>query len=344
MACARPLAGFAEKRIQKTQSLRRVAKPPVPLIVVGNILVGGSGKTPLAMEIAKALSLRGFNVGLVASGYGSPAYDLSDQAVMVMPRSRAKSIGDEPVLIAKTTQLPVAVSGQRLFALKTLCKEYPKIDVVVSDDGLQHCALPRTVECCLIDSRGFGNGEVLPAGPLREPIGSLAAVDCLILNSLEDTPELAAAIASAARPGEPLLSTILKKPKFTMYFSEMRFLPIAQWQKRESSKENFRAITAKELSGISAGRGMAALAGTAQPQAFFSALRQLGLVFSPYPLGDHAPFDKHSLKQIIEPFVIMTEKDAVKWPNGRAQFAWVAVRDTKLDPRLIDWLIKKIKP
>jgi tetraacyldisaccharide 4'-kinase len=344
MACARPLASFAEKRIEKTQSHRRDTKPPLPVIVVGNILVGGSGKTPLAIALAQALSHKGYKVGLIASGYGSPAYDLTDQAIMVMPRSRAKSIGDEPVLIAKATQLPVAVSGQRLLALKTLRKEHPELDLVISDDGLQHAALPRSVELCMIDSRGFGNGEVLPAGPLREPVASLARVDCLILNNLEDTPEFAAAIANAVRPGEPLLDAVLKKPKFSLYFSEIRFLTIAQWQKRESSKENFRAITGKELAGIAAGRGIAAIAGTAQPQAFFSALRQLGLMFTPYPLGDHAPLNKHTLKQIADPFVVMTEKDAVKWPNGRAQFAWVAVRDTQIDPRLIDWLIKKIKP
>jgi tetraacyldisaccharide 4'-kinase len=344
MACARPLASFAEKRIEKTQSRRRLAKPPVPVIVVGNLLVGGSGKTPFTIELAKALTAQGFKVGLIASGYGSPAYDLSDRAIMVMPRSRPKSIGDEPVLIAKSTQLPVAVSGQRLMALRLLCKEHPDIDLIISDDGLQHTALPRTIECCVIDTRGFGNGEVLPAGPLREPVSALARVDCLILNSMEDTPELAASIASAARPGEPLLNTILKKPKFKMYFSEIRFMPIAQWQNRESSKENFRAISAKELTGISAGRGIAALAGTGQPQAFFNALRQLGLMFAPYPLGDHAPLDRSTLRQIAEPFVVMTEKDAVKWPIGRTQFAWVAVRDTQLDPRLIEWLIKKVKP
>lgn len=343
MTCARPLASFAEKRIEKTQTRRREATPPVPVIVIGNLLVGGSGKTPMTIAVAKALSERGFKVGVIASGYGSPAYDLTDQAVLVTSKSRAKSLGDEPVLIAKSTQLPVAVSGHRLSALRTLLKERPEIDLIVSDDGLQHSALPRTVECCMIDSRGFGNGEVLPAGPLREPISALARVDSLILNSLEDTPELAAAIALAARPGEPLLDKILKKPKFSIYFSEIRFLPIAQWQNRESSKENFRAITAKELTGIAAGRGIAALAGTAQPLAFFGALRQLGLVFSSYPLSDHSPLDKNTLKQIAEPFVIMTEKDAVKWPNSGTQSPWVAVRDTQLDPRLIDWLIKKIK-
>jgi tetraacyldisaccharide 4'-kinase len=344
MACARPVAAFAEKRITKTQSQRRLARPPVPVIVVGNLVVGGSGKTPVAIEIAKALGQRGFKVGLIASGFGSPAYELKDQAFKVRTKSRPQSVGDEPVLIAKSTQLPVVVSGQRLSALNTLLKEHPEINVVVSDDGLQHAALPRTVECCLIDARGFGNGEVLPAGPLREPIAALAQVDTLILNSMEDSPELAAALASAARPGEPLLDTILKKPRFSVYFSELRFLPIAQWQTRETSKENFRAITAKELTDIASGRGLAAIAGTAQPQAFFSALRQQGLVISPYPLGDHAPLDKTTLKQIDEPFVVMTEKDAVKWPNGRAQFAWVAVRDTQLAPRFIDWLIKKIKP
>jgi tetraacyldisaccharide 4'-kinase len=343
MTCARPLASFAEKRIEKTQATRRAAIPLVPVIVIGNLLVGGSGKTPLAIGLAKALSQHGFKVGVIASGYGSPAYHLTDQALLVIPKSRAKSVGDEPVLIAKTTQLPVAVSGDRLSALNTLLKEHPEIDLVISDDGLQHSALPRTIECCMIDSRGFGNGEVLPAGPLREPISSLARVDSLILNSLEDTPELAAAIASAARPGEPLLDKILKKPRFSIYFGEIRFLPMAQWQNRETSKENFRAITAKELTGIAAGRGIAALAGTAQPLAFFNALRQLGLVFSNYPLSDHSPLDKNTLKQIAEPFVVMTEKDAVKWPSGSTQMAWVAVRDTQLDPRLIDWLIKKIK-
>jgi tetraacyldisaccharide 4'-kinase len=344
MALARPLAALAEKKITATQENRRRQRPPLPVVVVGNMVVGGAGKTPLTIALARALKEAGQKVGVIASGYGSPAYEFSDHAVVVRHKSRAKAVGDEPVLLAKATRLPVAVSGDRPSALRTLLKAYPALTVVLSDDGLQHTALNRSVELCVLDARLFGNGEVLPAGPLREPISGLAKVDALLLNSFADSPEVTARITAAAGAELPQLAQILAKPRFTFYFSELRFLPHAHWLTRENSKENIRAINAKELIDIAAGRAVAALASTAQPEAFFEGLRQLGMTVSAYPMADHAPFTREALRPITEPFVIMTEKDAVKWPLGRSQLVWVAVRDTQLDPRLLDWLTPLLIP
>jgi tetraacyldisaccharide 4'-kinase len=344
LSLARPIAALAEKKIVQTQLPRRQQAPPVPVVVVGNLLVGGAGKTPAAMALAKALSARGFDCGLIASGYGSPAYDLTEQAILVNAKSRPTSVGDEPVLIAKTTGLPVAVSGQRSQALEALLKAYPSINLVVSDDGLQHVGLKRSIELCLIDKRGFGNGEVLPAGPLREPLASLARVDALLLSGFEDSPEFAGQIARSAKPAEPLLAEILKKPRFAIRFSALAFMPHAQWQNRETSKEDFKPISAQALQSIVAGRSLAAIAGTAQPEPFFAALRAAGLSFTSFALGDHAPLDNTSLKAVDQAFVIMTEKDAVKWPSSRAQSAWVAVRETMLDPLLVAWLVRSLKP
>jgi tetraacyldisaccharide 4'-kinase len=157
--------------VLKTQRL------PVPVIVVGNITVGGTGKTPLLIALAKLLQDQGFKVGIISRGYGGDA-----EVRLVTANSDAKQVGDEAVLIAKQTACPMAVAPLRVEAGKLLLA-HADCNILLSDDGLQHYALHRDIEIAVIDGeRRFGNGYCLPAGPLREPIPRLNSVDFIVVN------------------------------------------------------------------------------------------------------------------------------------------------------------------
>ena len=150
----------ARNRRLKTQP----HKLPVPVVVVGNIYVGGTGKTPVTIALVKELIKRGHHPGVVSRGFGRK----HDKPLMVLPDSPAQSVGDEPLLIARQTRVPVAVARDRVAAALLLLDKHPECDIIISDDGLQHYALARDVELAVVGARGLGNGWVLPAGPLRE--------------------------------------------------------------------------------------------------------------------------------------------------------------------------------
>ena len=180
---------IARNRRMKTKPHRL----PVPVVVVGNIYVGGTGKTPVTIALVKELVKRGYHPGVVSRGFGRK----EDAPQMVLPDSPAVNVGDEPLLIARQTQVPVAVARDRVAAALLLLDKHPECDLIISDDGLQHYALARDVELAVVGARGLGNGWVLPAGPLREPPSRLDEVDAIVLNATEDsfdsrTPRFAA--------------------------------------------------------------------------------------------------------------------------------------------------------
>lgn len=144
----------------------RIFRSHLPVVVVGNIYVGGTGKTPVVMALVSALQERGWHPGVISRGYGVAS---ADQALVGCGELNPHQFGDEPTLISRTTSVPVAVHPRRALALRTLQLAYPDIDVVIADDGLQHLALGRDLEILVQDGRGTGNGRLLPAGPLREP-------------------------------------------------------------------------------------------------------------------------------------------------------------------------------
>lgn len=146
-------------------SLLRSTRLPVPVVVVGNVIAGGSGKTPVVMALVQHLQQRGWQVGVVSRGYGRSTQDCRE----VRPDSPAEQVGDEPALIQRSCGVPVFVAARRVEAGRALLAQYPQTQVLVCDDGLQHLALARDVEVCVFDDRGIGNGWLLPAGPLREP-------------------------------------------------------------------------------------------------------------------------------------------------------------------------------
>ncbi|MCZ2406147.1 MAG: tetraacyldisaccharide 4'-kinase [Burkholderiales bacterium] len=145
--------------------LLRAQHPGIPVVVIGNVVAGGAGKTPVVMAVVRHLQARGWHPGVVARGYGRRTADCRE----VLPHSQAADVGDEPLLLARACQVPVFVARQRVAAAQALRARHPGTDVIVCDDGLQHLALARDIEVCVFNDQGTGNGWLLPAGPLREP-------------------------------------------------------------------------------------------------------------------------------------------------------------------------------
>lgn len=191
-----PLAGIycavvGVRRLAYRWKLLRMQRLPVPVIVVGNLTVGGTGKTPLIAWLAEFLRVQGFRPGLVARGYGGTARHWPQQ---VRADSDPRAVGDEPVLLTRLTGCPMAVAPDRVAAAQALL-EHSRCDVILSDDGLQHYALGRDLEIAVIDGvRRFGNRWCLPAGPLREPVSRLASVDLVVSNGLAGSNEFAMAV------------------------------------------------------------------------------------------------------------------------------------------------------
>ncbi|MEK9774849.1 MAG: tetraacyldisaccharide 4'-kinase, partial [Quisquiliibacterium sp.] len=269
---------------------RRPAKHRPAVVVVGNLLAGGTGKTPAVIAIANAMHSRGWQVGVLTRGYKAE----STVARLVFPASDAKRDGDEPVLIADRTGLPVAAGNRRDEALKLLEQAHPQLGLVVSDDGLQHARLPRTVEIAVFDARGIGNGLLLPAGPLREPLELVSSADAILLRAGASLPQ---AVRAHCRREQPVFSfEVSARGFYRVAMAAAQAEPIAP------------AAFALDCDD----KTIAAVAGIARPQRFFQTLRALGLRVREYPLPDHARIEPKWLEAIAEPVIVMTGKDAVK--------------------------------
>lgn len=295
---------------------RRAPKPEapaVPVIVVGNLVVGGSGKTPLVLALIEAFAARGLRVGVIARGYGgSGPFPLP-----VTADTPVAAAGDEPLLLVRRTGVPLVVDPQRPRALATLLANHA-IDVVLSDDGLQHAALPRTVEIAVLDGRrGLGNGHCLPVGPLREPAVRLESVDFLVANGEVAAPEQLPRQAAAVMT---LLTTRLHRvdnPDVSIAPDEF----IRQF-----------------------GAAVAAVAGIGDPARFFASLSALGFSVTGHPFPDHHDFSAADLSALAGQPVVMTEKDAVKCPELVATAglaAWYLAIEAQLPPRLVDSILTR---
>jgi tetraacyldisaccharide 4'-kinase len=246
-------------------------------MVVGNVVAGGAGKTPVVMALVRHLRQRGLRVGVISRGYGRR----SRGCMEVLPDSRPEDVGDEPVLIRRSTGVPVMVAERRAQAAAALLANYPDTDVILADDGLQHAALHRDFELCVFDDRGIGNGLLLPAGPLREPW---------------------------PRPVDMILHTGLK-PAFAGFRAHRQLAPLA-WQ-RDGSTKPLTALTAPDQPPL------LALAAIARPDEFFDMLRANSLALAhTIALPDHYDFDSINTNEFKGYSVICTEKDAAKlWPK-----------------------------
>ena len=260
-----------------------------PVIVVGNVIAGGAGKTPLVMALVKHLQAKGLQVGVVSRGYGRSGHETLE----VRPETPVDQSGDEPALIKRATGAPVFVASRRAEALRALLAAYPATAVVVCDDGLQHYALQRDIEIAVFDDRGVGNGWMLPAGPLREPW------------------------PARKRQGIDLVLHTGQKPAFEGFTSSRHLADHAV-------AANGRQIALTALRG----QPLIALAGIASPEEFFAMLRARGLMLEKtIPLPDHHAFGSGDLAAYTGQTVLCTEKDAVKlFPiPGLAQLHLLAV-------------------
>jgi tetraacyldisaccharide 4'-kinase len=279
--------------------LKRAEALPVPVIVVGNWIVGGAGKTPTTLALLTLLRARGLRAGVVSRGYGREG----DEVRVAHPASMAREMGDEPLLIHLRGRVPVAVGSDRVAAARALLAAHPDLDLIVSDDGLQHWRLPRRLSLLVFDERGLGNGRLLPAGPLRQPPAPLGADELVVYNAPKP---------STALPG---------------FVGERRLagaVPLASWWAGEPAS----------LDSLLALRGrpdLFACAGLAQPKRFFDMLSGLGLAFEPLALSDHADFATLPWPSDAAG-VLLTEKDAVKVPAHRVGTTpvWVVTLDFAL--------------
>ncbi len=280
------------RRLAYRRGWRRAERLPVPVVVVGNISVGGTGKTPLTIWLAGQLRQAGWRPGIVSRGYGGRRRD----SAPVRPDSNPHEVGDEPVLLAQRTGCPVWVGRQRAEAARQLLAFHPEVDVILADDGLQHYALARDVELAVIDGeRGFGNGWLLPAGPLREPPARLRSVDAIVVNGGQILPDL------------PV-------PQFGMTLTGRRFWKLGQPE---------TVVDADYF----AGREVVALAGIGNPERFFRTLAELGIRATPRPLPDH---HRYRAADLPAGTVLMTEKDAVKCAALNPPDAWALRIDAEV--------------
>ena len=287
--------------------LRAVQRAPVPVLVVGNLVAGGAGKTPAVIALVGLLRQMGFRPGVISRGQGRQG-----RAVQVVRRdSPAREVGDEPLLIHLRTGAPVAVGADRAAAARLLCVAHPEVNLLLADDGLQHHRLHHDRVLLMFDERGAGNGLHLPAGPLRQPLPASLPADTLVLYN-------------APAPSTPL-------PGFLGRRRLAGVLPLADWWAGRSPAADGGWSALRSCQGPT-GRLLAA-AGLARPGPFFDMLAAAGLRIDRLALADHHPMQP--LPWPAEtPDVILTEKDAVKLrpgSTGRTR-VWVAPLDFQPEP------------
>jgi tetraacyldisaccharide 4'-kinase len=303
----------ALRRALYRAGLLRAQRLPVPVIVIGNITVGGSGKTPLVAALASALAARNWRPGIVSRGYGRRKGAGGEAPLLVARDSDPDLAGDEPVLLARAG-FPVVVASDRVAAASALLAAHPECNVILADDGLQHLRLARDVEIAVIDAaRGFGNGWRLPAGPLREAPARLATVDAVVALGRDE---------GAGPPAWP--------GAFPMTLAG----------------EVFHRVNAPEVTaGADAfrGAGVHALAGIGNPERFFAQLRVLGIAVAPHPLPDHHRLGATDLALPGASAILMTEKDAVKCGGLADDRCWYLPVRARTDPALVTRVEEKIR-
>ena len=299
------------RRLLYRWSLLPVTRLPVPVIIVGNISVGGTGKTPLAIKLAQWLRERGFEPGIICRGYGGTTRGPCRAAA----DGDARMLGDEAVLLARRSSCPVWIGSSRVMAARALLAAHPECNAIISDDGLQHYALGCDVAIAVIDGeRGFGNGMLLPAGPLREPLRRLARVDALVING------------ATLFPREILPAEV---PAFEMNLSGRTFYGLINPQ-QQVGPEYF------------AGKRVHAVAALGNPQRFFNYLRELGISFAAHPFPDHQAYSAADFAFVDNDAVILTEKDAVKCEAYCNENFWVLRVDAEIDPAFGALVLRKI--
>ena len=283
--------------------LLKTQRFPVPIIVVGNIVVGGTGKTPCVLWLVNFLEKHGYSPGIVSRGVGGIKHQ---QAHIVQSTDSPQRVGDEAVLLRRNTQCPIVVCLNRAEAVRKLLKQFT-CNIVISDDGLQHYSLGRDIEIVMIDGvRYFGNLHLLPAGPLRESVKRLHNVDFVVVNGGDE------------------------RNAYTMTLLPTQFVSMNNFQEKidcvHFPYKNIHAV-----------------AGIGHPERFFSTLKTLGFTIKPHSFKDHYSYDAHDFEFKDEYPIVMTEKDAVKCFSFADQRYWYLSITAKMNKRLEQELLLKIK-
>lgn len=293
-----------QKRAAYLSGKKLSYKAPVPIVVVGNITVGGTGKTPMILWMINFLQKHGIKVAVVSRGYGANPPQFPWR---VLPEQSASLVGDEPLLIVKRSQVPLVIDPNRSKAVQLLCAE-DKPDIILSDDGLQHYALARDLELVMIDNnRQLGNGYCLPMGPLREPIERLKTVDAIIYNGAKHDPI----------------------EGFAMQLEPIELINLASGERQP-------------LTYLAKGQTINAVAGIGNPQRFFNTLQHLGWQVLPLPFADHTQYSKATLNFANHYPVLMTEKDAVKCQAFAKSNWWYLKVESIPSAAFVKWFEQKI--
>ncbi|MEI7757531.1 MAG: tetraacyldisaccharide 4'-kinase [Bacteroidota bacterium] len=296
------LISFVRKILYRFNFLRSF-KLKIPVIVVGNITSGGTGKTPLIIYLANELKKNGYRPGIISRGYGSKGGGMIEAS----QKNDAADVGDEPMLIQKHTHLPVFVSKDRVSAAKALLKKYKKTDVILSDDGMQHFRLKRDIEVLVIDgTRKFGNGYLLPAGPLREFSSKLKTVDAIVCNH--------------------------KKVIGGSYL--MKYKGSSLINLKTNKKIHLNNLRLKNIHAI---------AGIGNPNRFFDYLKTFNIEFNSSIFEDHYRFSKKDFRNMNDKNIIMTEKDAIKCQKFSRKNFWYLPVTAEVDSKFIDVILKKLR-
>ncbi len=278
----------------------------VPVVIVGNISVGGTGKTPLTLWLAQQLIDEGWHPGIISRGYRKSG-NMNASPRCVTADDSSDEVGDEPLLMAQRKLCPVWIGRDRPAVTSALLLVHPECDILLSDDGLQHYRLHRDAEIVVIDgARRFGNGLLLPAGPLREPLSRLNYVDAIVVNGGKTNEN-----------------------EFAMSLHGTRFHNLLNSE---------IVVSANELSG----QRLQAIAGIGHPQRFFDHLQELGLHCKTHAFSDHHDFTSADLAFEDMDAILMTEKDAVKCAAFATEKHWVLRVDAQVDPALAQLIIKKV--
>jgi len=274
----------------------------VPIVVVGNITVGGTGKTPFVIWLARFLLAHGHRPGIVSRGVGGKKHIVPYHVKL---NSLVDEVGDEALLLAKNTACPVVLGIDRPKAVANLLQHFP-CDIVLSDDGLQHYRLGRDLEIAVVDGeRLYGNTQLLPAGPLREPLRRLQNVDFVVIN------------------GET------NKDEFVMKLEPQEFISV----KDPKEKIHLQNFPYKKIHAV---------AGIGHPDRFFSLLKKMGFEIIPHVFRDHYLFQKSDLNFSQAYPIVMTEKDAVKCESFADERFWYLAVNAKIDKKLETKIKNKI--
>ncbi|MCQ8896536.1 tetraacyldisaccharide 4'-kinase [Limnobacter humi] len=311
---------WATQQRHRAQLAKQAPRQRPLVLVVGNLIAGGAGKTPVVMAVCKTMTSRGFQVGIISRGYGRTSSEIMVYTPNQPQQLDAAALGDEPLFLAQTTGCPIAVGVRRADAFQALLAMHPELDLVVSDDGLQHTRLERHVEWVVFDGRGAGNGRLLPAGPLREPLSRLNNVDA-VLCTQGTVGELAARLHLNADAHWHAIAVRLNG--FT-----------------QASTRLHRSV--QEAVATWHDKTVTAFTGLGHPNKLFEAIEHSGIQLSVrMGLPDHTDYPENFCSTLPGDVLLTSGKDAVKLPTTDTRL-WVVDIDVTLPTALLDSLEEQL--